>query len=204
MSIATLDWITNSCGTAHTMIRTCNNEVTFNGQINAKNITNLIKVFDDCIIEIKKTNTASMSSKSDSINIILYIDSYGGTLKDCYKFIDYINIIKRLHKVKLTTVGMGVIASAATLIHSVGDERLITANTEIMIHELYTGMQGKYTECLSYIKSITDTHEKLIKIYLDTNKKNISRETLEILLRKESWFTADEYIELGFADSIYA
>lgn len=204
--MSSFQWIhdtTASSGVGSVLIRACNNEITFNGDINAKNINDLIKLIDDTIVSLKSKNTSSMSNKIDEIELILYIDSNGGYLKDTYKFHDYINIIKRIHKVKLTTVGMGIIASAATLMHAIGDEKYITSNSEVMIHELYTGFSGKYTECKSYLKSMNDTHEKLIKIYMKSNKKNITREKLEELLRAESWFTAEEYIELGFADSIY-
>lgn len=71
-----------------------------------------------------------------------------------------------------------------------------------MIHELYSGTVGKYTECLSWIKAMKDTHDKLLSIYL-TNNSKIDKDKLEVLLKNESWFISSECVEYGFADGIY-
>jgi ATP-dependent protease ClpP protease subunit len=200
-----MEWI---CGaidinTEESVIRSYNNEITFASNVNAKSINDLIKIFDETINTIKTNNISSMSKmNTDKIVIVLYIDSPGGKLKDCFKFIDYIKIIKKIHNIKLITVGMGLVASAGTLMHIVGDEKYITENSQYMIHELYSGSAGKYTECLSWIKAMKDIHEKLLNIYL-TNNTKIDKEKLEALLKNESWFTSSECIEHGFVDGIY-
>lgn len=200
-----MEWIcgTVDINTPESVIRSYNNEITFASNVNAKSINDLIKIFDETINTLKTNNISSMSKmNTDKIVIVLYIDSPGGRLKDCFKFIDYVKIIKKIHNIKLITVGMGLIASAGTLMHIIGDEKYITENSQYMIHELYSGTVGKYTECLSWIKAMKDTHDKLLSIYL-TNNSKIDKDKLEVLLKNESWFISSECVEYGFADGIY-
>lgn len=200
-----MEWIcgTVDINTSESVIRSYNNEITFASNVNAKSINDLIKIFDETINTLKTNNISSMSKmNTDKIVIVLYIDSPGGRLKDCFKFIDYVKIIKKIHNIKLITVGMGLIASAGTLMHIIGDEKYITENSQYMIHELYSGTVGKYTECLSWIKAMKDTHDKLLSIYL-TNNSKIDKDKLEVLLKNESWFISSECVEYGFADGIY-
>lgn len=200
-----MEWIcgTVDINTSESVIRSYNNEITFASNVNAKSINDLIKIFDETINTLKTNNISSMSKmNTDKIVIVLYIDSPGGKLKDCFKFIDYVKIIKKIHNIKLITVGMGLIASAGTLMHIIGDEKYITENSQYMIHELYSGTVGKYTECLSWIKAMKDTHDKLLSIYL-TNNSKIDKDKLEVLLKNESWFISSECVEYGFADGIY-
>ena len=44
-------------------------------------------------------------------------------------------------------------------------------------------------------------HNRIIDIYMEHNKKN-NKEDLLDLLKNETWFSAAEYIEAGFADDI--
>lgn len=178
-----------------------NNEVYFTASITPKSICKLINEVNTIIQQNKTNNSSMMSNSNNIININIYIDSPGGSLVPTFKFIDYITIIKRVHNVSITTIGIGMIASAATLIFAAGDKRQLTSNTTCMIHELFSGNSGRYTELISGIKYIKDLHTKIINIYKKSNP-NISEEQLNNYLKSESWFTANEYLELGFADEI--
>jgi len=179
------------------------NDISFNDTINNDSIIRLIKLFIIIVDKsIKDTESGKSVEEKSRIDIKLYIDSTGGCVKDAFKFIDFIGILRKSNNIHLTTIGIGRILSAATLIFLVGDVKCLTSNVEIMIHEISTAI--KYTN-ITYIISRTDaqmkTNNKMINLYLASNKK-IKRNDLEQLLRKESWLNAEEYIELGFADEI--
>ena len=206
--IENLKWIgTNATSCANTgtdYIYSINNEIYFNSDINELAINKLIKELNNVKNSIidKNKQLLHSSNESNKIQIILYIDSPGGFLKDCFKFMDFIRIFKKNFNVHLTTIAMGMIASAATIIALSGDTKYITENCTCMIHELYAGQSGKYTQLLSKMKHIGMYHTKIVKLYLDNNKK-IGEEKLLDLLKTETWFTAEEYIEHGFADKLY-
>jgi len=167
------------------------NEIMFTSDINPSSINFLLRII---------SSISNLEELQRPKSIILYIDSPGGNLKDCFKFIDYILIWKKKYNIKLITVALGSIASAATLMHIIGDEKYITKNTECLIHELSFDTSGKYTECIGEFKYMTDINNNLINIYLDYNKK-ITRDKLELLLKNSTWFTSKEYIDAGFADN---
>ena len=191
-----------SFGISSDRIKSINNEIYFTADVDGYSIEQLIREFHIVIQNLNKTNTNGLNVNKDKKKIILYIDSPGGTLKDCFKFVDFIDIIKRVHNVHLVTVCTGMVASAATIMAIVGDERYVTENVTCMIHELFGGTIGTYTQLSSGMKRLSIYHDKLINIYLSHNK-NISRNKIIDLLKNETWFTSKEYIENGFADDIY-
>ena len=84
----------------------------------------------------------------------------------------------------------------------IGDERYVTENVTCMIHEVFSHNVGTYTHMISGMKRLQTIHDKISKIYLNNNNK-INNSDLNNLLNKETWFTAAEYVEYGFADGIY-
>ena len=80
--------------------------------------------------------------KTEPPPINLHIKSYGGSLMDTLYIVD---LIENLNTPVNTYVD-GYSASAASLISVVGDNRYMTENSMILIHQLYTGNEGKYEE----------------------------------------------------------
>lgn len=191
-----------SFGISSDRIKAINNEIYFTSDVDGYSIEQLIREFHIVIQNLNKTNSNGLNVNKEKKKIILYIDSPGGTLKDCFKFVDFIDIIKRVHNVHLVTVCTGMVASAATIMAIIGDERYVTENATCMIHELFGGTIGTYTQLSSGMKRLSNYHDKLIKIYLAHNKK-LTEDILIDLLKNETWFTSEEYIENGFADDIY-
>jgi ATP-dependent protease ClpP protease subunit len=203
-----MNWKTRNCGDKYNeddlnLIITTNDEIYFTAEINTANINKLISSFNKVVQELKSKNTSIMTTNNNKkININLYIDSPGGELIATFKFIDYINNVRKIYNIHLTTIGIGMIASAGTLIFAVGDKKLVTENATCMIHELFAGNVGKYTELISGIKYLKDLYNKIINIYLISNTK-INKEKLLDYLKSETWFTSSEYIEDGFADGLF-
>lgn len=182
-------------------VRSTNNEIYFNGEVNQVSIISLMKEIDSVLGKLTKAQNNLLQSTISPVEIILYIDSYGGTVKDCFKFIDHINILKKNHGLVLTTVCNGVVASAATLMALCGDKRYITKHSTYMIHELFSYSIGTYTHLTSRVKHINILHEHIINLYLHYVPQ-MEREHLLQLLQTESWFSADECVKMGFAELI--
>jgi len=144
-------WICEGCmnnyesSTTVNKVHSSGNEIFFTCIVNCENIKSLIIEFHNILKNcLNKDNI--LSSNADIIpKIILYIDSPGGLIKDCFKFIDFIKIMKKNYKFELTTICCGGTASAATLIAIIGDKRYVTQLCIIMIHELFGGAIGSYT-----------------------------------------------------------
>ena len=183
-------------------VRSNNNEIYFTGGVSQSAIISLIKEFDTVLGNISKAQTTLLQSTQPAVEIILYIDSGGGVIKDCFKFIDYINILKKNHGLHLTTVCNGLIASAATLMALTGDKRYITTHSTYMIHELFGHAVGTFTHLNSHMKHINIIHEHIMQLYLKY-VPNLERDKLAKLLQDETWFTAEECAAMGFAEVIH-
>jgi ATP-dependent Clp protease, protease subunit len=182
-------------------VRSNNNEIYFTGGVSQSSIILLIKEFDTVLGNINKAQTTLLQSTQPIVEVILYIDSGGGVIKDCFKFIDYIDILKKNHGLHLTTVCNGLVASAATLMALTGDKRYITNHSTYMIHELFGHTVGTFTHLNSHIKHINIIHEHIMRLYLKY-VPSLERDKLAQLLQNETWFSAKECAAMGFAEVI--
>jgi len=190
-------------GEAYERVKSFNNEIYFTSEVDVGSIDALIKELNTVIQRLNQNQSGVfICSSTQRKRIILYIDSPGGTLKDCFKFIDFIEAMKGVHNIMFVTVCTGLVASAATLMALTGEERYVTRNVTCMIHELFGGTMGTYTQLSAGMKHISIYHKKLISLYLEYNSK-LDETAIVDLLKKETWFDAQEYIDSGFAQAIY-
>jgi ATP-dependent protease ClpP protease subunit len=192
-------------GTVKTRVRSCGNDIYYCSEVCTESI-------DALMTELLNAVNAGDSSTSSSLlpakaadrlphRVTLYIDSPGGIIKDCFKFIDFVNVLRGDGRLHLTTVIVGMAASAATLMACIGDVRYISPLASAMVHELFSSNYGTFTQITSGITRLTNMHESIIGIYLQHNQK-IMREKLVDMLMRETWFTAEEYVEAGFVDAV--
>ena len=173
------------------------NEINFTSPITTESIQKFIKIIQ------KLVNTHLEKHKNDDapLKISYTIDSGGGGVTNVLKATDFINIVKNKHKnIEFISIITGSAASAATILSLTAHRRLMTKNAFAMIHELSGGYSGQYTFMSSRMKYINQLHDKLVGIYVDATKK--SKEEIENLMNKETWFNAEEYLAMGFIDEI--
>lgn len=179
------------------MIYSINKEIHFTTGINNESIETLIKK----ITKIINKNIGEYEGGTEKLNITLVIDSPGGGVTAILKFVDFIKMSKAKYPcLEFTSVLTGLCASAATIMCVACDHRYMTPNAHAMLHELSSGREGKYVHLMSYSNFLTSLHETLVNIYLE--KCNKTKEELEKLLMKETWFNAKEYMEAGFVEKI--
>jgi len=82
----------------------------------------------------------------------------------------------------------------------VADERQITTNASVMIHQMSLWNGGPINFVNQRLKHLNNLYDKLIDIYVQRCKK--SREVIMDMLSKETWFDAKGYQEAGFVDTI--
>jgi len=178
-------------------VYTIGNEIHFTANINKISIQEIIKQITNLIHEHKKKS----DNEPERLNIVYTVDSPGGSVTSILKFVDFINAAKKKYSfVEFTSIITGLTASAGTIMAIVADKRYMTKNAHAMVHELSSGNQGKYTEFKSYCGFLDQLSDKLINIYCDRTKK--SRQEIEVIMRNETWFSADEYLNYGFIDEV--
>lgn len=172
-------------------------EIHFSCGINKETIQEMINSIS-LLINNHKENS---SGKPEQLTITYIVDSPGGMVTAVLKFVDYLNIVRKKYDwLKFVSIISGMTASAGTIMAIVADERYITENAHAMVHELSAGNSSKYTELMSYMDYLYKLHSTLVSIYC--KKTNLSVDDVEDILRKETWFSAKEYLDYGFVDAI--
>lgn len=100
--------------------------------------------------------------------------------------------------------GSGEIASAATWIMACCDERYLTPNTYVLIHDsgsYETGeVPAKLTDAYIAMDQERRLQDRLNKIYAENSRMPV--EFWDEIVKRDVWLTADETIMLGLADKI--
>ena len=135
-------------------------------------------------------------SLGDISEINLHINSLGG---DVFEGIAMFNLLKQ-HKANVKVYIDGVAASIASVIAMAGDTIYMPKNSMMMIHNCWTGAVGNSKE----FRKIADDLDKIMEASIESymSKINITKEKLKELLDNESWLTAQECYDMGFADEL--
>ncbi len=80
-----------------------------------------------------------------------------------------------------------------------GDAIFMPANAMMMIHNPWTLAQGNADELRKQADDMDRIRESLIEAYLGKAGEKLDRDRLIALLDAETWLTAQECLELGFA-----
>lgn len=126
--------------------------------------------------------------------ITVRINSPGG---DVFEGWSIYNLLKQ-HPAKVTTKIDGMAASIASVIALAGDSVVMGEGAQLMIHSAWTFAAGNARDFENVIDRLLTIDDQLIKLYVAKTKKPVSE--IQGLVHAETWFTADEAIEIGLAD----
>lgn len=129
-------------------------------------------------------------------NIDLRINSPGGDVFQGY------TIAQRLkqHPAKVTAYIDGLAASIATVIALAADEVVMGEMSQFMIHKSWTFTAGNSDDLEKTIERLLSVDEQLLQVY--TKKTKIDRMQMKAYMDQETWFVAEQALELGFVDRI--
>lgn len=128
--------------------------------------------------------------------INVHINSYGG---ETVQGLAIYNLLKQ-HNAIINMYIDGAACSSASIIAMAGNKVYMPKSSLMMIHNCWTWASGNAKE----LRKQADDMDKMAVAYISAymNKVNITEERLKQLLDEESWLTAEECIEMGFADEI--
>jgi ATP-dependent Clp protease protease subunit len=110
----------------------------------------------------------------------------------------YNQLVQHAAKVKVTIDGLA--ASIASVIAMAGDEVRIAKNSQFMIHKPAGLLFGTSDELRQWADVLDTIQESITGIYSDRTKQ--SAENLKEWIDAETWMTAEQAVERGFADSL--
>lgn len=130
----------------------------------------------------------------DTLNI--YVNSPGGAVFQAQAIH---SIIKRHSAYKNAYVD-GLAASAASFLIMAADKIYIPTNATIMVHKPMTFAWGNANDLRKEADALDKVEQGMIEAYMSHVK--ITEDKLKELLDAETWLTAKEAVEYGFADEL--
>jgi ATP-dependent Clp protease protease subunit len=130
----------------------------------------------------------------DKINV--FINSPGG---DVFAGQAIHSMLKR-HKAQIHVYVDGLAASAASVVAMAGDVIYMPRNAMMMIHNPWTWGVGYASD----FRKVADELDKIRETLVEAYKAKTGLEDTEIIavMDAETWLTAEEAVEKGFADEI--
>ncbi|WP_144561595.1 head maturation protease, ClpP-related [Bacillus mycoides] len=132
----------------------------------------------------------------DSDTITIRLNSGGG---DVFDGIAIYNQLKN-HSAKVIVHVDGLAASAASLIAMAADELIMNTGSMLMIHEASTFAWGTKTEIQKTLNALEGIDKSIADIYM--TRFEGERSEIETMIKNETWFTANEAVEIGLADQV--
>lgn len=106
------------------------------------------------------------------------------------------------HRGGITTVVDSLAASMGSYLLQAGEQRLVAANAMVMIHDPWTIAMGNATSLRKDAEVLDKYAMRMIPHYATRSGKT-DDEILQIMA-DESWYTGQEAVDAGFADSVQA
>jgi ATP-dependent protease ClpP protease subunit len=140
-------------------------------------------------------------------DVLINISSSGGSIIEGMAISEMI----ALYSGKTTTRGIGIVASAATIILMAGKKKEMTKNSFFMMHNSWGGVEGNVFELEKTIELLRMFDEQMAAIYtaqleskgkLIGGSKEKTLEEVKKMMSAETWLTAEEALEMGFIDMI--
>jgi len=176
------------------VVETTNNRIYYYSEVSRQKILVLNKSLRN--LNDNLLNQAQLLNLDSSANIYLHVNSFGGSVFAGLSAVDYVKSCE----VPVVTVVEGCAASAATLFSVVAPHRQIRNNSFMLIHQISSGMWGKYEELKDSLDNC-DLFMRIIKdIYGEYTK--IPKKKLNEILKHDLWFDAETCLEYGLVDEI--
>jgi len=132
----------------------------------------------------------------DKKDITVYINSPGGSVTEGMALY---NILASA-RAKVTIEVIGLAASIASIIALAGKELIMDEGTYLMIHNPWTITWGEADELRKTADVLDKMRGELINIY--SSRSGIDAEEIGQMMDDETWLTADEAMEKGFASRV--
>ena len=176
------------------VVETSNNRIYYYSEVSRQKILVLNKSLKN--LNDNLLNQAQLLGLDNPANIYLHVNSFGGSVFAGLSAVDYIQSCE----VPVITVVEGCAASAATLFSVVGTHRQMRSNAFMLIHQLSSGMWGKYEE----LKDSLDNCDLFMRIIKDIYNEHtkIPKKKLNEILKHDLWFDSETCLEYGLIDEI--
>ena len=131
-----------------------------------------------------------------SKNITVILNSGGG---DVWAGLAMYNALRELDA-EVTVRVDGLAASIASVIAMAGDKIIMSPGSMMMIHKASAWAGGDSEDLKKIIEMLETVEESIVPIYAD--RSGLSREEVQEMMDAETWMSAEEAVDKGFADQV--
>jgi len=171
---------------------------------NEKKVTNITiygVIGDYWFIECTTASDVDKALKEANGNdLVIRLNSPGGDAPEGVAIYNRLMDYKREHNAKIKVNVDGWACSAASLIPLAADERVMGLGAMMMIHEASTVVWGGKTLMRKEAGILEKLEDGIIDIYM--TKANKTREEIRKMVDDETWFSAQDAVDIGFATAI--
>lgn len=137
-----------------------------------------------------------LTRAGDVSTITVRINSYGGSVFAGHAM----HSILKAHKAQVIVHIDGIAASAASVVAMAGDRIIMPSNSMMMIHNPMSIALGDAEEMRKVADTLDRVKDSIVAAYRD--RTGLSEDRLAELMDQETWMTAAQARELGFADEV--
>ena len=129
----------------------------------------------------------------------MYINSPGGVVTSGLAIYDTMQYIKS----PVITLCLGMAASMGSFLLMAGEkgQRIALPNSRIMVHQPSGGFSGKASDIERHAEDIIKTKHRLNELYAKHTGQSV--ETVESVLDRDSYMTAEEAKAWGIVDHVW-
>lgn len=135
-------------------------------------------------------------AEADIKPLDVYINSYGGEVFEGFAIY---NTLKRYRGFKTVYID-GIAASIASVIAMAGDKVVMNMASMMMIHNAIGGCYGNAEDMKKVVSALEQINEVIRDVY--KARTNMEDDALKTLMDNETFMTAKECVDYGFADEI--
>lgn len=170
--------------------------VTVNGDIicnDLKWIYDWLEYESCCPADIRKA-AAELTDENEELKVV--INSPGGDVQAGQEIYSILKDIKNPVTINVQSIA----ASAASMIAMAGDTVKMSPVALLMIHNASTSTAGDYRDMQHTAYVLQTVNAAIVQAYIAKTGK--SEDELKAMMDKETWLTANQCLEYGFADEI--
>jgi ATP-dependent Clp protease protease subunit len=140
-----------------------------------------------------------LEAENPKKEIQMYINSPGGVVTSGLAIYDTMQYIKS----PVITLCLGMAASMGSFLLMAGEkgQRIALPNSRIMVHQPSGGFSGKASDIERHAEDIIKTKQRLNELYAKHTGQTV--ETVEAVLDRDSFMTADEAKAWGIVDHVW-
>lgn len=153
---------------------------------------------DDNVANTVVAQLIYLEGKNADKDISLYINSPGGSISAGMAIYDTMKYIK----CDVSTICVGLAASMGAFLLAAGTKgkRMCLPNSEVMIHQPLSGVQGQVTDIQITAKHVQKIKDKMTKMLAENCGQPLDKVAADV--ERDNWMDANEAKAYGLVDKV--